>query len=518
MKPIFKQAALAAFALVCVSIRAQDAQNTLTIHADQGRDKISRNLYGQFSEHLGRCIYDGIWVGEDSSIPNTRGIRNDVVAALKELHVPLLRWPGGCFADEYHWRDGIGPRAERPRTINASWGGVIGNNQFGTHEFLDFCDQIGTAPYISGNVGSGTVQELSDWIEYMTARTNSTLSDLRRKNGRDEPWKIPFVGVGNESWGCGGEMRPEYYADTFRRYNTFVKNYSGNRIYRVASGANGDDTNWTEVLMSHAARQMNGLSLHYYTLPTGQWSEKGSATDFNEAAWHDTLRRAIHLDAIITKHAAIMDRYDPRKRVALAVDEWGTWYDPDPNADLGILYQQNTLRDALVAGTTLNILNKHCDRVKIACIAQMVNVLQAMILTDKDKMLRTPTYWVFEMYVPHQDATLLPVDLQIADYSLGGEAIPSVSACASLDSNDAIHVTLCNLDPNKPAQVSCDLQGADTKTISGRVLTASAMNAHNTFDQPDEVKPADFTDCKLGGKGFTATLPAKSVVVLELKK
>ena len=514
---------VAALSLGILPGRADDAAvaapttNTLVIHADQGKTTISRNIYGQFSEHLGRCVSEGIWVGEDSPIPNTRGIRNDVVAALKKLQVPVLRWPGGCFADQYHWMDGVGPRDQRPKRINTTWGGVVEDNQFGTHEFLDFCDQIGAAPYLSGNVGSGTVEELAEWIEYLTAATNSVMSDLRRKNGRAEPWKIPFVGVGNESWGCGGNMTPEFYADNFRRYNEFVKNYPGNRIYRIASGANGGDTNWTDVLMRKVGEGMNGLSLHYYTVPSGNWSHKGSATQFTEAEWFNTLRRALDMDEVIARHAAIMDRYDPKKHVGLIVDEWGAWYDAEPGTNPGFLYQQNTLRDALVAGVTLNILNRHCDRVKMANIAQIINVLQAMILTDKEKMLVTPTYWVFEMFTVHHDATLLPSELQGADYEFNSEKIPDVSASASRDPAGKIHVTLCNLNPNQPAEVACELRGARARKLSGRVLTAPAMNAHNTFDQPATIQPAEFSAFRITGGGFATTLPAKSVVVLEVE-
>jgi len=495
---------------------ALPTKSTLVIHAEQGKNTISRNIYGQFSEHLGACIYDGIWVGEDSSIPNTRGIRNDVVAALKKIEMPVVRWPGGCFADQYHWEDGVGPRDQRPRRINASWGGVVESNAFGTHEFLDFCEQVGAAPYISGNVGSGSVEELAQWIEYMTAATNSTLSDLRRQNGRDEPWKIPFVGIGNESWGCGGQMTPEFYSDNYRRYNEFVKNFSGNRIYRIASGSNGDDTNWTEVLMRNVGTRMNGLSLHYYTLPTGNWSKKGSATVFGEADWFATLNRALHMDDLVTRHSAIMDRYDPQKKVGLIVDEWGTWYDVEPGTNPGFLYQQNTLRDALVAGITLNIFNNHCDRVKMAAIAQLANVLQAMVLTDKEKMVVTPSYWVFEMFVPHHDAQLLPSELQSANYQFGTNAIPEISASASRDNSGKIHVTLCNLNPNQPAEVAVDLQGAKAQSITGQVLTAPAMNTHNTFDNPDAIKPMDFSAFKTTDSGFNVTLPAKSVVALEV--
>lgn len=492
--------------------------NTLVIHADRGKDTISRNLYGHFSEHLGRCVYEGIWVGENSPIPNTRGIRNDVVAALKKMKIPVLRWPGGCFADEYHWRDGVGPREKRPAMINTHWGGVTENNHFGTHEFLDFCDQIGAAPYICGNVGSGTVQEMMEWVEYMTSNADSPLANLRRQNGRDQAWKVPFFGVGNESWGCGGNMTPEFYADQFRRYNTFVKDYDrNNRIYRIACGSNERDYNWTEVMMKTVGRRMNGLSLHFYTLPTGNWSRKGSSTEFDETAWHSTLRRALQMEELVTRHSAIMDRYDAQKRVGLIVDEWGTWYDAEPGTNPGFLYQQNTLRDALVAGVTLNIFQHHCDRVKMANIAQLINVLQAMILTDKEKMIVTPSYHVFEMYSVHQDATFLPDDLQSADYQSGEQKIPAINCSASRDQAGKIHVSLCNLDPNRVADVSCELQGAKAQKISGRVLTSPEMNAHNSFERPDAVRPTQFSGFKITETGFVATLPAKSVVVLELE-
>jgi alpha-L-arabinofuranosidase len=492
--------------------------NRLVIHADQPGAQISRNIYGEFSEHLGRDIYDGIWVGESNSIPNTRGIRNDVVAALKKIEVPVVRWPGGCFADEYHWMDGIGPRDQRPARINTTWGGVIEDNQFGTHEFLDFCDQIGAAPYISGNVGSGSVQELAQWIEYMTAATNSVMSDLRRLDGREEPWKIPFVGIGNESWGCGGDMTPEFYSDNFRRYNTFVKNYPGNKIYRIASGANGDDTNWTEVLMRNVGARMNGLSLHYYTLSSGNdWKHKGSATQFTEADWFATLKNAQHMDDLVTRHSAIMDRYDPQKKIGLIVDEWGAWHDVEPGTNPAFLYQQNTLRDALVAGITLNIFNQHCNRVKMACIAQLANVLQSMILTDNEKMTVTPSYYVFEMFVPHHDATLLPSELQSMNYQFGTNTIPEISASSSRDKAGKIHVTLCNLNPNQPAEITVDLRGAKAQNISGQVLTATEMTAHNTFENPDAIKPAEFSAFKTTANGFSVTLPAKSLVALEVE-
>lgn len=495
----------------------QSSDALLTVHADLPGATINRDIYGQFAEHLGRCVYEGIWVGEDSPIPNTRGIRNDVVAALKDLAVPVVRWPGGCFADEYHWRDGIGPRDQRPKRINTHWGGVIENNQFGTHEFLDFCEQIGAEPYICGNVGSGTPQEMMDWVEYMTSDSDSTLANLRRQNGREKPWRVHFFGVGNESWGCGGDMRPEFYADNFRRYRTFVKNYSGNHIRTIACGSNGTDYNWTEVLMDMVGRRMDGLSLHWYSLPTGNWAQKGSSTNFAEDQWQSLLRQTLRMDALIVEHSQIMDRYDPSKRVGLVVDEWGTWYDVEPGTKPGFLYQQNTLRDAIAAAINLNIFNRHCDRVTMANIAQMINVLQAMILTDKEKMIETPTYWVFQMYKVHQGATLIPVDVSSPRYKVGDESILGISASASRDASGRLHLSLVNLDPNHAVPAKTAIEGMTANNVSGRILTAPAMNARNTFDHPNEVKPADFSDFSIAAGQLSVNLPAKSVVVLEIQ-
>lgn len=488
----------------------------IILNADVSRGKINKNIYGHFSEHLGRCIYGGIWVGEDSPIPNTQGIRNDVIEALRELQVPVLRWPGGCFADEYHWKDGVGPREKRPRMVNTHWGGVVENNHFGTHEFFTFCELIGAEPYINGNVGSGTVQEMQEWVEYMTFDGESPMANWRRENGRNEPWKLTYFGIGNENWGCGGNMRAEYYADVYRRYATYVRNFGGNRIYKIACGPGGGDYHWTEVLMREAGRFMHGLSLHHYTVPRN-WAQKGSATQFDEAEWFITLKKTMEMDELITRHKQIMDRYDPQKRVGLIVDEWGTWYDVEPGTNPGFLYQQNTLRDALVAGINFHIFHKHCDRVQMANIAQMVNVLQAVIHTDGDKMFKTPTYHVFNMYKVHQDAEALDLICNSEMYKCGEDEIPQVTASASRNAAGVVHISLCNLDPNHNANVTCDLRGMTAHKVTGQVLTAEAINAHNTFDEPNAVHPTTFEQARLDGNKLEINLPAKSVVVLALE-
>ena len=505
---------------------AAEAAATISLDATKPGPVINKNIYGQFAEHLGRCIYEGIWVGPDSPIPNTKGYRNDVLAALKTLQVPQLRWPGGCFADEYHWRDGIGPREKRPSMYNSHWGGVVENNHFGTHEFLDLCEMLGIEPYVCLNVGSGTVQEQMEWVEYMTSPASSPMANLRRANGRDQPWKVPYMAIGNESWGCGGTMTPEFYADNYKRYNTFVKNYvpgNENRIQRIACGANGENYTWTEVLMKNAGRNMNGLAFHYYTLPSGSWQgSKGAATGFGEAEYHKTLVQTLKMKELIAKHGAIMDQYDPQKRVGMVIDEWGIWTDVEPGTNRGFLYQQNSLRDAILAAINLHLFHERADRITMANIAQMINVLQAMILTDKEKMIVTPTYHVFEMFKVHQGATSLPITLATPDYVVGDKAIPAVSASASRDKAGKIHVSLANANPHTAITVSATLTGVTAKGVTGRVLTAPAIDSHNTFTAPDVVTPVKFDGAKLesdkiGQMQLTIVLPAKSVVVLELE-
>jgi alpha-N-arabinofuranosidase len=486
---------------------------TLVVNADLGTVTISRHIYGQFAEHLGRGIYDGVWTRSGTGEWH---LRDDVIDALKRIRVPNIRWPGGCFADYYHWKDGIGPRNERPTIVNTVWGGVTEDNSFGTHEFLELTARIGAEPFVVGNVGSGTVQEMADWWEYVNFPGKSPMADQRRANGRDDPWGVRMWGVGNESWGCGGNMTPTYYADVYKRFQTFLRGYGGVRPFRVATGPNSGDYEWTEVIMREAGRYIDGLDLHYYSL-AGTWARKGSATDFTEAEWFATMRSTVRMKEFIERHSSIMDRYDPRKRVALIVGEWGAWHDVEPGTNPGFLYQQNTLRDAVVAAYNLNLFNNHADRVRGANIAQMVNVLQAMILTRGDQMILTPTYHVFEMFTPHHDATLLPISLDEGSYAFGGDSVPAVSVSASRDSAGAIHITLANLDPNAPRTIAADLRGVSVSTVRSRILTGSAMNAHNTFEQPETVRPETFGGARLAGGTLIVELPARSVVVLEIR-
>jgi len=489
---------------------------TVTVHGDRPAPVFDRRLFGQFAEHLGTGIYGGIWVGRNSRIPNVQGYRRDVLDALKAIRVPVIRWPGGCFADEYHWREGIGPQAKRKVKINTNWGGVTEDNAVGTHEFMNYSELVGAEPYVSGNVGNGTPAEMAEWVEYMTSPTGSSLAKERAANGRAQPWKLPMFGIGNELWGCGGNMRPEYAADLTRRYGTFVKMPEGQRVMKIASGANAEDYNWTEVMMREAGGHFDGIGVHYYTIPY-DWSRKGAATGFDEDQWARTLAKTVRMEELITRHAAVMDKHDPKKRVALLVDEWGTWYDQEPGSHPGFLYQQNSLRDALVTSLNFDIFARHTDRLRGANIAQMVNVLQAMILTDGARMVKTPTYYVFDMYKDYADGAVLPVDVQSRWYNKNEWTLRAVSASAVRGKDGVVHLGLTNVDPNRPATVSVTLDGVSGGTVSGRILTAAAMDAHNTFDAPSAVVPAAFNGASINGGRLTVTLPAKSVVMLDVR-
>ena len=484
----------------------------IIVNALEKKSRINKNIYGNFSEHLGRCVYNGLFVGEHSDIPNVNGMRTDVVEALKNIRLPVLRWPGGCFADEYHWKDGIGPREGRKRMVNTHWGGVTEDNSFGTHEFLEFCRQVGCEPYINGNVGSGTVQEMSEWVEYMTFDGVSPMAELRERNGRKEPWKIKYFGVGNESWGCGGNMRPEYYADEFRRYQTYCRNYGDNRLFKIACGPSDGDYDWTEKLMKIAGNYMDGLSLHYYTVPTGDWNDKGAATGFTEAEYYATLKTAGRMEELVARHSQIMDRYDPAHKVGLVVDEWGTWYNVEPGTNPGFLYQQNTMRDAMVAALTLNIFNRHSDRVVMANIAQLVNVLQSVILTEGGKMVLTPTYHVFDLYKCHQDATLLGC---FAESGIV-EGVADLSVSASEDSEGTVHLPAANLNAGEACPVEIQLLGKETDSAAGRLLTGG-MGAYNDFDHPHDVQITALDEIELEAGRARFTLPPCSVAEIALK-
>lgn len=484
---------------------------------------INKEIQGHFSEHLGRCIYEGLYVGENSSVPNTNGMRNDVVSALKEMGIPVLRWPGGCFADEYHWMDGIGPKEKRKRMINTHWGGVVEDNSFGTDEFMELCRQLGCKTYINGNVGSGTVREMSEWVEYMTFEGISPMATLRKENGHEAPYRVDYFGVGNENWGCGGNMTPEYYGNLYRHYQTYVRNYNHEKpIFKIACGANVDDYNWTDGVMSTTHRApdflhgfMDGISLHYYTHPNG-WEHKGSATDFDDKTWYKTMSKTLYMETLINRHGAIMDKYDKEHKVGMIVDEWGTWFDCEPGTNPGFLYQQNTMRDALVAGINLNIFNKHCDRVKMANIAQLVNVLQAVILTEGEKMILTPTYHVFHMYQCHQDAELLDSHIETETIGLEEEyKVPNLNESVSLGKDGKIHITLNNLSIEKDYEIEGILAETEIKEVKGTILTGE-MHAHNTFDAPDTVHTENFTGCSAQGNKLKFTIPACSVLHLEV--
>jgi alpha-L-arabinofuranosidase len=506
--------------LVCFMATVITASSQVTARAYvNGYDPkftISRHIYGHFAEHLGRCIYDGFW--QHDSAKGTGRIRMDIVEAMRKIKLPNLRWPGGCFGDEYHWSDGIGPVNQRPRTVNTTWGMITEDNSFGTHEFLQLCELIGCDPYIAGNVGTGTPKEMAEWIEYLNFNGNSRLSQLRKTNGHPAPYKVSYWGVGNESWGCGGNMTPEFYANLYKQYANFCESYPGAPLRKIVGGANSADYNWTEVCMRNIpVNQMWGISLHHYTLPTGNWGNKGSATSFDEREYFTTMRNCLRMEEIVSRNETIMDRYDPQKRVALVVDEWGVWTNAEPGTNPSFLYQQNSLRDALIAGTTLNIFNNHCERVRMANLAQTVNVLQALILTQGTQMLLTPTYHVFDLYKVHHDAKWLPVQLNVPDFVSGNDRIPAVNVSASQDSTGAIHISFVNLDPKNKISVRTVLNGVSWKGVEGQVLTSEKLTDINSFTKPDFVKLAKFAGAKKEGNELVVELPTQSVVVLELK-
>lgn len=495
------------------------AQNIEVKTSGEQAFEIPAEIYGQFAEHLGRCIYDGIWVGEDSKIPNTNGYRTDLVNALKDLKIPVLRWPGGCFADTYYWRDGVGPKENRPQIKNVFWGGTMEDNSFGTKEFFDLCEMIGCKTYLSVNVGSGTVKDMNQWLEYITGTEKCPSVDMRKADGREKPWKLDYIGIGNESWGCGGNMLPDFYSMLYRQYSGYSHLYSnGTNPFRVACGANGDDSNWTDVVMKYCAQNCEGISLHYYTLPTDDWGPKGkgSSTDFGEDMYFATLKNGMRMDTIINKHLKIMEKYDANKRVKLLVDEWGIWTDKLPGSIEGHLYQQNTMRDAILASTTFDIFNSHADRIGMANIAQIVNVLQAMILTEGEKMVLTPTYHVFKMYSCHQNAKYIPMDFKSPKYEFNGQSIPAVNMTVSQKDNN-VNISITNRDYKKQQTITIDLSNLKvSKLAKAEILTSKNCNDYNSFDEPNKVSVKEFKGAVIKKNQLIITLPALSIATISL--
>ena len=488
----------------------------IIVNTERSLGTINPNIYGHFAEHLGRCIYGGVYVGENSDIPNVNGMRTDVVEALRALQIPVLRWPGGCFADTYHWRDGIGPKESRATIVNTNWGGVTEDNSFGTREFMELCRQLGCEAYLSGNVGSGTVQEMSDWIEYCNMGGISPMSKERRENGQDEPWNVTYWGIGNEAWGCGGNMDAAYYADVCRQYSTYMRNYSrDHRIVKIACGANSGDLNWTKTVVERAGHMIDAISLHYYTIPTGDWSRKGAATEFDVKEYYTTLRATLAMDDLVENHSRVIREAAKGKKIGLVVDEWGNWFDVEPGTNPGFLYQQNAVRDAIVAAVNLNIFNNHCDSVIMTNIAQMVNVLQAVILTEGNRMVLTPTYHVFEMYKAHQGAQQLECYAQTKMVGPQEASVPQLHASASRSAQGSILLTVANLSEHEACPASIYVGEGDMGSVTARVLTGDA-HAHNTFDCPDAVAPAALDVCVQDGC-ISAVIPACSVCAFEIR-
>ncbi len=482
---------------------------------------ISPNIYGHFSEHLGACIYEGAWVGEGSSIPHTGGLCSDVVTALRRVNPPVMRWPGGCFADDYHWRDGIGPADERPRRINIHWGDVVETNAFGTHEFIRYCRAIGAQPYIAGNLGSGTPQEMRDWVEYCNFPGGTTLTDQRTTNGDAEPFHVRYWGVGNENWGCGGHFTPEDYATEYRRYATYLRDFGGDDLYLIACGPNGNDLDWTRRFFTKlfdgppSARRIHGYAAHYYC------NTPGTAFEYDANGWYRLLEQAQGMERLVTQQRALMDAFDPARRIGLIVDEWGAWHQPTPGRNPKFLWQQNTLRDAMLAAITLDIFNRHADKVVMANIAQTINVLQALLLTENGQTVVTPTYHVFDLYRAHQGGQAVRTLFDAPDVTFAYADAPcrlsGLAGSASLKERE-LTLTVVNSRIGEPVEAAIRLLG-DAQVVEGRetLLTHSDIHAHNTFDAPDTVRLSDTHGVPLSGRVFSHVFAPQSITRLELK-
>ncbi len=482
-------------------MRRTVSKSTIDIVLNERIGKIEPNLYGHFMEHLGNCIEEGCWVGTESQIAHTGGVRNDVVDALRHIEAPLIRWPGGCFADDYHWQDGIGPRENRPRRINIHWGDVIETNEFGTHEFLAFCKAVGADPYFCGNLGSGSPRELRDWVEYCNFPGDSEWARQRRANGQDEPFNVRYWGVGNENWGCGGHFTPDDYATEYRRFATYLRNWGKDPLYLIGCGPNENDLDWTRRFFTKLKRDhghhppIHGYSAHYYTWNHGEY---GTATEYTEAQWYGLLAKSLRMESLVTQQRALMDAFDPDRKIGLLIDEWGTWHPATPGRNPRFLWQQNTLRDGLVAALTLDIFNRHADKVVMANIAQTINVLQSLLLTEGDRMLKTPTYHVFDLYKPHMGGQSLRilVDTPFIDADIAGKVakLPVIAGSASIKEH-RLTLTLVNSHATEPAEVDLHLFGGNhPASAKATVLTHADIKAHNTYDAPDNIRLAEMNN------------------------
>jgi alpha-N-arabinofuranosidase len=480
----------------------------ILIRSDVETGLVRPAFHGQFAEHLGSCVYGGLWVGKNSSIPNINGYRQQAVEYLRELGVPVLRWPGGCFADDYHWRDGIGPAEKRPKRVNIHWGGYVEDNSFGTHEFMGLCKLIGAEPYLAGNVGSGSPHELGDWIEYCNYPSGSTLSDERAANGSPQAFGVRLWGVGNESWGCGGLMTPEEYSNEFRRFSVYIREFGGVKPFRVACGPNRNDVRWSRGVMDGFRRAVpEGFSMHYYE------NGKDQATNFTPQNMDEQLSEFSKLEQAIIQQRALLDSYPGGSNVGLIVDEWGVWdrIPEEDEAKYGRLWQQSTMRSALGAALGLNIFNRQADKLYMCNIAQVMNVLQSVLLTDGPKgrhCIRTSTYYAFDLFKPHRSKTAVKVETS-------GSSPRDLSVSASKGPGQLV-VTFVNPRPDRDIQAACSLQGTRAAGGSARILQDPDWNAANTFDNPNRLVPKTHP-ATVEGTSLKVDLPRLSVVTVELQ-
>jgi alpha-L-arabinofuranosidase len=514
------------------SLRAAVTEATIDVLVDEPIGTISPDLYGHFTEHIGGVVYDGIWVGPDSKVPNQGGIRTALVEHMRRIRPSVVRWPGGCFADSYNWRDGVGPTANRPRRTNF-WNNTkflrdapdgpakYDPNQFGTNEFMHFCQLIGAQPYLATNLRSNTARDFYDWVEYCNAPAGqTTLSDQRAAAGDQKPFNVRFWGVGNESWGCGGNFTPEEYAMEFRRFTAWVPEY-GAPLSFIGSGPNGGDVDWTKRFFAklgerdrNLVRSLYGWAMHYYCGTSG----KGDAIDFTVNDWYDLLAKALHMESLINTHWKAMGEMDPEHHVKLVIDEWGAWHNQGTEIAPWHLFGQNsTMRDALVAGLTLDTFNRHADKIAMANVAQLINNLHSLFLAREDKFVATPNFHVFEMYAAHHNGQSVRTSFnapELAVDSLKSRSLPGLAGSASLR-DKRLTLTVVNPHASEPRAATIQVRGAKPVSGTGQTLSSPDIHAHNSFDRPNEVQPRDVI-VKISGGQLTHEFPPASVTRLEL--